>query len=280
MRYVGCILGTTIAIVAVLLGSAGPAWAQARYDGEEPLERFSIRLGGFRQQDTNSTIRVNSNVLGLGTIIEVEDTLNVEDNVTVARLDGFFRFNPRHRLDWSHYSTKREGNVRVTDADGIQIGDEIFEFGDGISTELKTTLIKIGYSWSFINVAKYEFFVGAGLNFRDLSYTCVNDLGVSTESDSEDAAIPLPVFTFGGRFNFSKKTMVHLKYEAFALKVGDYEGRFQDTTFLFDYNTFKHVGFGGGLNSFQFDLTLEDDEFTGEVETSYLAFLLYLKAYF
>ena len=123
----------------------------------------------------------------------------------MARLDGFFRFNPRHRLEWSYYATKREGEITVTDPDGIQIGDEIFEFGDGITTELKTTLFKVGWSWSFINVAKYEFFLGAGLNVRDLAYTFENNLGVATEGDAEDAAIPLPVFTFGGRFNFTKK---------------------------------------------------------------------------
>jgi len=202
----------------------------------------------------------------------------------VARVEGFFRFNPRHRLTWTLYQTKREGVATVLE--DLQIGDEIFLAGATIDSEWKTSLLKVGWAYSFINVRKYEFFVGAGLNIRksELNFEVAQVGGGTIQADSEDASIPLPVVNLGGRYNFGKdgggKTSVIFAYELFSIEVGDFDGAFQDLTILVEHDTFKHVGFGGGLNTYNFDLELEDDEFSGELETRYTGLLLYLKAHF
>jgi hypothetical protein len=269
---------TVAGFIAVVCAGAAPVWAQARYDGKEPRERFSIRIGGFRQNDIDSTFRIDSLTLGLGTLINLEDTLLVDDEVTVARMDGFFRFNPRHRLEWAFYRTDREGTVTILE--DIQIGDTVFLEGETLKTETESGLFKIGWSWSVINVEKYEFFLGAGLNFRDLQFVVTNTIGGSASQEAEDVLIPLPVLTFGGRYNFTGKSSMHAKYEVFSIDIGDFEGRFQESTLLFEHNTFGHFGFGGGLSSFNFDLEVEDSDWRGEVETSYAGFLVYAKAYF
>ena len=108
----------------------------------------------------------------------------------------------------------------------------------------------------------------------------VNSLGSQFDEDAEDASLPLPVFSFGARYNFTGKSQLNWMYEVFAVEYGDFDGRFQEATLLFEHNTFKHFGFGGGVTSFQFDLTVEDDDFRGEVETNYTGFMAYFKAYF
>ena len=56
----------------------------------------------------------------------------------------------------------------MTVSEEFQIGDEIFEVGDSVQTEWKAGILNVGWNWSFINVKMYEFWVGAGLNIRDL----------------------------------------------------------------------------------------------------------------
>jgi hypothetical protein len=259
-------------------GLAAPVQAQERYDGEEPRERFQIRVGGFYQNDIDTTIRVDNKDINLGTIIELEDKLDVDSEVSVFRLDGFYRFNPRHRLDWSWYQADRDGRKTINEE--IEIGDEVFPIGATMDTEFKSGLIKIGYSWSFINVRKYEFYVGAGLNFHDASFKFQSESGATTQVEDEDVLIPLPTLNFGGRYNFTEKTQLSLRWELFDIQIGDYEGRFQETTLLLDHNTFKHIGFGGGLTSFVTSIELENEDWGGEFESSYSGLLLYLKFYF
>ena len=275
--FLCCIL-LSFVVTLLFAGLAAPVQAQERYDGTEPREKFQIRVGGFRQDNIDTTLRIDNKDLNLGTIIELEDGLDVDSEVSVFRLDGFYRFNPRHRIDWTWYNSNREGSIIVTEE--LEIGDEIFPIGAALETEFKAGLMKIGYSWSFINVSKYEFYVGAGLNFRDTSFRFVGQTGAVTQVEDEDLLIPLPTFNFGGRYNFTEKTQISLRWEIFDIELGDFEGRFQETLLLLEHNTFSHVGFGGGFTSFLTDLEIEDDDWRGEYESSYNGALLYLKFYF
>lgn len=267
-------------IVAVLLfaGLAAPVQAQERYDGSEPREKFQLRVGGFHQDNIDTTLRVDNTDINLGTIIELEDILDVESDLSVFRLDGFYRFNARHRIDWTWYDSKREGSAILLE--DLEIGDEIFPLGATLDTEFRSTLVKIGYSWSFINVRKYEFYIGTGLNFRDTSFRFVGQTGTVTQVEDEDILIPLPTFNFGGRYNFTEKAQISLRWEIFAIEFGDYKGKFQETLILLEHNTFSHIGFGGGLTSFLIKMEVEDDDWRGEFDTSHNGLMLYMKFYF
>ena len=158
---------TVLFAALMILASFNSSIAQERYDGLEPVEKFNIRFGGFVQNDIDSTLRVDSTELGIGTIVRLEDILDVDNKVTVFRLDGFYRFNERHRIDWTWYSTSRDGSSTITEE--IQVGDEIFKVGTRIDTEFDVDIYKVGWAWSFINVRRYEFYIGLGLNIRDFS---------------------------------------------------------------------------------------------------------------
>jgi hypothetical protein len=284
-RSIMMILRFTVAaaFAALLIGATPQAWAQERYDGKEPLERFNVRVGGYVQLQHESTIRVDSIELGLGAVIELEEQLDVDDSASAARIDGFYRFNPRHKLDWTYFKTKREGRAEVIDED-LQIGDEVFEVGDVLETVWESAILKVGWSWSFINVRKYEFQIGAGLNVRDFSLRFENTLrtggSVTEEKDEEDTSIPLLTFNFGGRFNFTDRVKLDGKYEWFSIELGDLKGSLHELTLLLEHNTFSHIGFGGGFSSFLFDLEYDDEEeFRGEVENRYVGILLYLKVH-
>jgi len=71
---------------------------------------------------------------------------------------------------------------------------------------------------------------------------------------------------------------VNWRYEIFALSYGDFAGSFQDSTLTYENNTFGHFGFGAGISNFNFDLEIEDDDWRGEVESSYFGLMVFVKA--
>jgi hypothetical protein len=265
-------------VTLLFAGLSAPVQAQERYDDSKPREKFQIRVGGYYQDNIQTTLRVDSTSVNLGAFLELEDTFNVDSEVSAFRLDGFYRFNPRHRIDWTWYVSDRDG-LSILEEE-IEIGDEIFPVGATFETESKSSLLKIGYSWSFINVRKYEFYIGAGLNFRDASFRFVGQSGTETLVEDEDVLIPLPTFNFGGRYNFTEKTQLNLRWEIFDIAFGDYQGRFQETMLTLEHNTFDHIGFGGGITSFLTELEIDDDDWRGEFITSHSGVLLYMKFYF
>jgi hypothetical protein len=69
--------------------------------------------------------------------------------------------------------------------------------------------------------------------------------------------------------------------EAFGIKFEDQSGRLQDTYFLAEYDITKNFGIGGGFNVYNLDLEFaRDDDFSGELKSSYRGVLLYFTGSF
>jgi hypothetical protein len=284
---------------AALFVSAGLAptlvSAQERYDDVtmKELGRFNIDIGAFVISDYNTTLRLDSTTVPIGTVIDLEDNLDVESSTSSGRIDGFYRFNKKHRIDFTYYRGKRDGSAVAQD--DIVIGDPddpdgecIIGADSSVQSQWEFELLKVGYSWSFLNTRRYELFLGGGLNVRDLDINidaqgnltgCDLDSGGSTNISS-GGAIPLPTFNFGGRWNFTPKWQTRWQFQVFALEFGDYKGSTSDTQLLFEHKTFKNVGFGGGLNSFDLQLEADADDLKGEIASDYLGLYAYVKVYY
>jgi hypothetical protein len=282
-------LVVTASILALLVAAQSPASAQERYDDAPVPHRFSIRLGGFLVETFDTTIRFDSKEVPIGTVIDLEDTLQVDSNARVFRLDGDYRFNKRHRLEFGWFSVGRTGDAVVTEQ--IRIGDPetgeeiIIEPGARVQSEWNFDVINLLYNWSFLNTWRYELTIGAGLNMRDLAIDLVGDFDPgdgNTQEEQVDGSglLPLPVFSFGGRWNFSKTWLAAWRIQLFAIQFGDYAGTVNDTLLVFENDSSKHVGFGVGLNKYSMIVEADAEKLRGEFTDDYLGVLVYIKGYF
>jgi hypothetical protein len=260
------------------------ASAQARYDDHEIDDRIFIALGAFDMPNFQSKLRVDPKGFGIGTVIDLEDNLNVENSISVVRLDGYFRFNRAHRFEWTYFDQNRTGSATLVDED-IQIGDTIFPVNFRIDSEWDFEVLKASYAYSFVNTAKYEFYLGAGLNIRDVSVGFRGEgtlLGASDVRIFEDGGtLPLPTFTAGMQYNLTDKLNIRFRAESFFIQVNDASGRWQDSYLIADYRIGDQFGIGGGLNFFNISLEADlDDDHTAEMESNYTGLLFYVSARF
>jgi hypothetical protein len=278
-----------IILLAFGLMACTCAYADDRYDEYPPAERFKLRVGGFLINRFDTTARFDSTQFPIGTLIDFEENFDLDSSETVLRIDGFYRFNKQHRIDWTYYNSRRDGNAIATQDYIIGDPDDpdggfIIPQNARIDTQWNYDLLKVGYNWSFLNKRRYEMFIGAGLNIRnlDMKISYQATLGGFKQTDSFDfkGTLPLPTLVFGGRWNFTDKWQGIFRYELFLLEVGDYNGSQQDAQLLFEHNTFKHVGFGIGINTGDLNLRAKDEEFRGEFDSSVLGLLGYTKIYF
>jgi hypothetical protein len=135
-----------ISCAAALL-AAGTAAAQSDYTG--PWEKGSIALGGFIST-TKSQFQLNSETLGVGTMVDLEDGLGLDSDYTSFRVDAFYRMGStrRHQLELHYYQSNRDG-ARVTQQD-YQIGDQVFPAGTGVSSELDLWFANLNYSYALV----------------------------------------------------------------------------------------------------------------------------------
>lgn len=247
-------------------------------------DRIFVSFGGLSTQDMQSQLRIDPKGVGIGTIVDLEDDFDLPKSVSVLRLDGYFRLSKAHRIEWTYFDLERGGSATLVDRD-VQIGDVVFPIQYRVASDWKFSVIKASYSYSFINTAKYEFYLGGGLNIRNISFDFTGVGSVLGTTDTrvfdDNGKLPLPTLTVGMQYNVSDKLSIRFRTESFFIEINDTSGRWQDTYALVDYRIGDRVGIGGGVNVFNIDLEggLRDN-YRAQTESSYTAFLLYVSARF
>jgi len=234
---------TLVLAAATLLAVLPDASAQERYDDHELDDRLSFTIGGYHTTNIDSTRQVDANSIGLGTMLDAEDLLRVDRSVTIARLDGYRRFNRASHVEWTYFDQIRNGAVALED--DIDVGNVTFPVGYRLDTRWGFRLIKAAYAWSFINTARYEFYLGAGLNVRTTSLRMRGRQFVSGQEDvrtfRESATLPLPSVSVGLRHRVRDRLTFNFGTETFFLKINGSEGRLGDDYLLV---TTESVGTG------------------------------------
>jgi hypothetical protein len=142
----------TTTLVLLCLISMAPVYAadseSDRYDGLEPRDKFKIRLGAFLADDYDTSLRLNSNRFLLGGLIDFEDNLNLDSNSSVWRLDGFYRFNERHRMSFNAYSSRRDGKAVAGRDFSVGNPDGLLGISIPVGAQVKPHSITIFWSWA------------------------------------------------------------------------------------------------------------------------------------
>ena len=252
---------------------------------EEPLpDKFKIAIGGYAVGRYDSTMSLTEPTLGAGVSISPEDTLGLDLKQTVTRLDGYYRFTPKHALTYSWYNINSTGNKTIDeefewlDENGNSVTIPI---GAQANTDLDYDIYKIGYLYSFYHNDKVELAAGAGLHITSISVA----LDVDTTSGPLDtknikSTIPLPVLSFGLTYHVTPKFMWYLKSEVFAIAIDDWEGVYTDGTLGLEYRFWKNVGLGTGFGTNSLKVTEKTGEYKFSFDNRISGLEIYVAGYF
>ncbi|MFQ5936546.1 MAG: hypothetical protein ACE5LB_09070, partial [Acidiferrobacterales bacterium] len=261
MRTTFCSKGCALLFV-IVLGLPALAWAQDK----KPLpDRFHAELGPFIVTNANTVVELAAvaGPITAGTRIDFEDDLNIDDSDVVPRLDGYFRFGKRSRIDFTYWKIDRDGTT-VTPFT-IDFGDINIPAGTTVNSFFDEELINLSYGFSFYNVPKAELGLKAGLFIADIGVG-IEVVG-GTLSESETVTLPLPVLGAYFRYDMGKRWRFRGDAQVFFLETDDFEGSLSDLRLSVEHQTFRHLGFGFGFNRIATSLEVNDDDFRGEVGT-------------
>jgi hypothetical protein len=273
-----CIRIVSICAVA-LLSLSGAASAQSTYTG--PWEKGSLQLGGFISS-TTSEIQLNSETLGAGAVVDLEDGLGLDADSSSFRVDAFYRTGQSRRHQWElhYYQSKRDGE-RVLDQD-VQIGDTVFPAGAGVTSELDLWFANVNYAYAFLQDDRIRLSGSVGVHTTGIKF---NVKAPSLGEEGEDVTAPLPVI--GARFDvvLTERWRVTSALNLFYLSYKDYSGALVDSSIAVEYLPFKHLGFGLGYNMVRYRIEADDSgslggEWNGEFKYDFAGALLYAKLFF
>ncbi|MDY6792558.1 MAG: hypothetical protein SWH54_14955 [Thermodesulfobacteriota bacterium] len=221
---------------------------------------------------------------GLGIEVDVEDSLDLDSSVSVFRVDGLWRFsrNLRHRLDLGWFDISRDSTTTLLG--NIQIGDTLFPLGTEVTTSFDLQVFKGAYSYSFFQDDRIDLGASFGLFVMPIDFK-IDAYGAFEGHESESITAPLPVLGLRADFAITPKLFLKYNVDFFYLEMGQFEGAITDSNLVLEYNAFKYLGFGIGLERFNIYIKAEDEDypnidFNGSFEFNYSGLMVYCKVYF
>jgi len=253
---------------------------------EDRPDRLGISLGPFRVDSIDVTAAAvpTGRVIPAGAVINLNRNLGVEDSDDSFRLDGYYRFAKRHRIDWSYYRIKVAGERTIQE--GFEWDGQQYEAGMRIASFWETTTVKLGYLFSFHHDNKVELGIGGGLHITDLTigldilaFATGQDPTQFQRSAALNATAPVPYLDFMIDYYIGKRWSFNWKYDALRLSYEDISGVMIDSLVSIEHRTFKHVGFGFGWNAFRINIDGTSGDTDYVFKNEFDGVLLYVKGY-
>ena len=251
------------------------------------LDKFYMRIGAFIPVGAKTTIRADTDYF-LSATVDTENTLGQgEPNVT-GRIEGYWRYHPKHSIGFTYYKLKQDG-TQILDEE--LRWDETYLFTGEVSSYLNTETLKVDYIWSFYRSEKVELAIGGGLHLTEYDFGLSGTADIYDESGNLVEAgrfsstgikvtAPLPVVGVRVNYNFNPKTRIMYKTDVFAIRFDQYKGNMVDSSLLVEYQPWKHVGFGGGLNTVQIQGESDEDNGTASLVNRVMGLQAYITLHY
>lgn len=250
-------------LTLVLLSSL--ATADTRLD-----DRFSLSLGVFiTDRDTDTRLDGTTT----GSDIDFEKELGLDSSDTVFRIDGYYRFNERHRLDFSVFDLSRVGSKQINR--DLQWGDTFYSVNTTLNTDVDLQIYKAAYTYSFMRREKGYLGATAGLYIADMRASITEEnLG---QAEFGDITAPLPVIGLRGEYAFSDRWSFRASGEFFFVEYNNVDGSLVDLYAGVDYGMRDNLSIGLGINSVSIDVEATKSRFAGAIDWQYVGGLVFLK---
>jgi len=254
-----------------------PAAARAELAADEAYpnmyRRFGLSLGMAALGNFNSQVSVGTDVL-VGASIDLEDTLGIDESDFVGRLDSFYAFNSRHRIDFGIFDISRSGTRTI--GQDLNFGEVVIPAGE-VDTTFNTMVIKLAYRYNFVADVRTAIGFSAGLHTMGIDLGL--DSTVGSVSESFDVTAPLPVIGLHGEYALSERWKILASSELFQIDIGYFSGYLQDNRLAIEHDLFDHMGWGVSLNGFQMGADMESGPLRAEIEYAYQGLIVYLRGY-
>jgi hypothetical protein len=240
-------------------------------------ERFKLDIGAFIIDVGTGATLTFSEADG-GQSIDFEDDLGLSSSKSVFRIDGYWRFAPRHRLNIAYYAFNRAAETTLEN--NIVWEDEVFPIGATVDTEVGWELVPVSYAYSFYMTRKWEVSGSVGVHWISLdariaSEVTAGDTSLKIRREESSTSGPLPMLGIHVDYQVNSQWLVGGKIQYFSADYEEYDGSIFDAGLYAEYLVNRNWGVGIGYNYFYIDVDVDEDDWDGNLRYEYSGIQVY-----
>lgn len=254
--------------------------------GAQPLDPgFELRADLFRAS-FDSSVRFDSADFGVGTDLDLESDLQVEDESDIVRAELLFRTGRRSRLTIDYTAFDREGQGVVGRT--FRFGDFTFRADADVVTETDTSFAALGWRYAFFQNPSSEIGLSLSVAWVDISASISGLVliqgGPSIEVEEKgEASGPVPMLGLHGAWWLGDR--MRITAAGRYLEIDDLDGwggSALDLGARFDWFFLENLGVGAGYSATTLEAESNDPEEDGlsKAESSFDGFRVGLTVVF
>lgn len=227
---------------------------------------FELRADLF-QANFDSSVRFDSLDLGLGTSLDLEEDLGVEDSADVLRAELALRTGRRGRLTLDYVTFDRDGSAVV--GRQFRFGDYVFRADAAVSSSTETRFAALGWRYALVKNATSEFGLSLSAAWVEISASVTGQVVINgfpslAVSESGDVEGPVPMLGLHGAWWIGDQ--FRLSAAGRYLEIEDLDGwtgSALDLSARFDWFFLDQLGIGVGWSSTELEAENLDPEEDG-----------------
>ena len=154
----------------------------------------------------------------------------------------------------------------------------------GVRGGLDFTLIRTFFARSFDSADHHDYGIGLGIHWLEIGafiegLAIINGEDAGFRRESVRAAAPLP--NIGGWYtrSLSPRWSFRARLDWFSADIDTYDGTLINASAGVNYQIVENFGIGASYNLFRLDVGVDDNDWRGEVTTSYQGLFIHASAY-
>jgi len=223
-------------------------------------DRWNFQLSVF-YPDVSTTARLDNSTTGRGTEVDFESDLDLTDRKALGDISGSVRLGEKWRIEAEYFALNRSGTRTINRT--INWGNISYPVNATVSSSFDSDVYRVSGGYSFVKDKEKEFGVALGLFVTDFKASLsTTNLG----SSAGDTLAPLPTIGAYGAYAFTKRWLLSGRVDYFTLNYDDYDGSLTNVQAQVEYQITRNFGVGLGYRYVDYDLTVSDSSWSGNVE--------------
>jgi hypothetical protein len=252
-------------------------------DQQHPMmnSKWWITLGSFlAERDFDAS--AGTRLAGAGREFDLEGSLGLDDSPALFMAELGWQFSENWSTALQYFRSTRSASTVLEDS--FEWQDVTYDVGATLNAGTKMEITRIFFARQFRDRGPHSLRIGAGVHWLGVSAEVSGDAAIdetTTEFRRAVATADFPIPNIGAWYRYSpnERWIVNLRLDWLSASIDTYSGDIWNASAGIGYRLFRNLGVGANYQFFQLGGDIDEDNWHGEIKSTYTGPYVYISGY-
>ena len=269
---------TFLLLVSFLLLS-GTAAAQDVHPAME--SKWWLNAGAYlAERDFDAS--ASASVAGINREFDFEGSLGLDDAPSVFMAELGWQFAENWGTALQYFRSSRAGSRTLDES--FEWQGNTYDVGAVLEAQTKMDITRFFFARRFRDDGPHSLRLGAGIHWLDISAQVagqarVNDQSTEFRRSVATASVPVPNIGAWYRYSPNNRWLFSARIDWLSASIDKYSGDIWNVSAGFNFRVWEHVGVGASYQYFELSGSLKEDNWRGDIKTTFTGPYLYVSGF-